>query len=249
MVFLDAQHRVIAIDELFRGTLTQTSVYPREVVKEALAHNAAAVILAHNHPSGSATPSGADESLTRNLRQTLALVDVRVLDHLIVTPHPGAQLRRAGASLASAWGFHCCRPSPPSQGRISAARPPDVHSPPPGPASTSIRVPRAFPRSPFDSEIAMGNNYFATLSAINVNDHIEKKGGFSYLSWPWAVSQLRMTDPTASWEVKRFNGLPYLALRPWSLCRGRSHRPGHHAEPAAPCARWPQPPYPGSHGL
>jgi len=85
VVFLDSQHRVIAIDELFRGTLTQTTVYPREVVKEALAHNAAAVILAHNHPSGSADPSVADESLTRNLRQTLALVDVRVLDHLIVT--------------------------------------------------------------------------------------------------------------------------------------------------------------------
>ena len=85
VVFLDSQHRVIAIDELFRGTLTQTAVYPREVVKAALAHNAAAVILAHNHPSGSAEPSGADESLTRNLRQTLALVDVRVLDHLIIT--------------------------------------------------------------------------------------------------------------------------------------------------------------------
>ncbi|HQC98761.1 MAG TPA: DUF1071 domain-containing protein [Aquabacterium sp.] len=57
----------------------------------------------------------------------------------------------------------------------------------------------------------MGNNYFAALSAINVNDHVEKKGGFNYLSWPWAVSQLRMTDPTACWEVKRFDGLPYLA--------------------------------------
>ena len=57
----------------------------------------------------------------------------------------------------------------------------------------------------------MGNNYFAALSAINVNDHVEKKGGFCYLSWPWAVSQLRMTDPTACWEVKRFDGLPYLA--------------------------------------
>ncbi len=85
VVFLDAQNRVITIEELFRGTLTQTSVYPREVVKEALARNAAAVILAHNHPSGSAAPSGADEALTRTLRQALALVDVRVLDHMVVT--------------------------------------------------------------------------------------------------------------------------------------------------------------------
>ena len=85
VVFLDAQHRVIAIEELFRGTLTQTSVYPREVVKEALARNAAAVILAHNHPSGSAEPSRADEFLTRTLKAALALVDVRVLDHMVVT--------------------------------------------------------------------------------------------------------------------------------------------------------------------
>lgn len=85
VVFLDTLHRVIAIEELFRGTLSQTSVYPREVVKEALACNAAAVILAHNHPSGSPEPSRADEFLTSTLRQALALVDVRVLDHLIVT--------------------------------------------------------------------------------------------------------------------------------------------------------------------
>ena len=83
-VFLDAQHRVIACDELFRGTLAQTSVYPREVVKAALAHNAAAVIFAHNHPSGVAEPSRADELLTQSLKQALALVDVRVLDHFIV---------------------------------------------------------------------------------------------------------------------------------------------------------------------
>jgi len=83
-VFLDAQNRVHAVEELFRGTLTQTSVYPREVVKQALAHNAAAVILAHNHPSGAAEPSRADEFLTQTLKSALALVDVRVLDHLVV---------------------------------------------------------------------------------------------------------------------------------------------------------------------
>ena len=83
-LFLDAQHRLIDDEELFRGTLTQTSVYPREVVKRALARNAAAVIFAHNHPSGLAEPSRADELLTRTLRDALALVEVRVLDHLIV---------------------------------------------------------------------------------------------------------------------------------------------------------------------
>ena len=81
---LDAQHRVIAIEELFRGTLTQTSVYPREVVKASLKANAAAVIFAHNHPSGVAQPSQADEMLTRNLKEALSLVDVKVLDHFIV---------------------------------------------------------------------------------------------------------------------------------------------------------------------
>jgi DNA repair protein RadC len=85
-VFLDAQNRVIAADELFRGTLTQPSVYPREVVKQALAHNAAGVILAHNHPSGVAEPSFQDQSLTRALRESLALVDVKVLDHFIIVP-------------------------------------------------------------------------------------------------------------------------------------------------------------------
>ena len=83
-LFLDAQNRVIGVEELFRGTLTQTSVYPREVVKRALHHNAGAVILAHNHPSGVAEPSHADETLTQALRQALALVDIRVLDHFIV---------------------------------------------------------------------------------------------------------------------------------------------------------------------
>ncbi len=75
---------MITIEELFRGTLTQTSVYPREVVKRALHHNAGAVILAHNHPSGVAEPSHANETLTQALRQALALVDIRVLDHFIV---------------------------------------------------------------------------------------------------------------------------------------------------------------------
>ncbi len=84
VVFLDAQHRVIKAEELFSGTLTQTSVYPREVVKRALFHNAAAVILAHNHPSGVAEPSQSDRLLTDALKQSLALVDVRVLDHFIV---------------------------------------------------------------------------------------------------------------------------------------------------------------------
>jgi len=85
-VFLDAQNRVIEAHELFRGTLTQTSVYPREVVKHALGHNAASVILAHNHPSGVAEPSLQDQALTRTLAEALALVDVKVLDHFIVAP-------------------------------------------------------------------------------------------------------------------------------------------------------------------
>jgi DNA repair protein RadC len=83
-LLLDAQHRVITCEEMFRGTLTQTSVYPREVVKCALRHNAAAVIFAHNHPSGVAEPSHADEILTRSLRAALTLVDIQVLDHFIV---------------------------------------------------------------------------------------------------------------------------------------------------------------------
>lgn len=84
VVFLDAQNRVIAAEEMFRGTLTQTSVYPREVVRAALHHNAAAVIFSHNHPSGMAEPSRADEHLTDTLKQALALVDVKVLDHFII---------------------------------------------------------------------------------------------------------------------------------------------------------------------
>jgi len=84
VLFLDAQNRVIECEEMFRGTLTQTSVYPREVVKAALAENAAGVIFAHNHPSGVAEPSRADELLTASLKQALALVDIRTLDHLVV---------------------------------------------------------------------------------------------------------------------------------------------------------------------
>lgn len=84
VLFLDTQHRLLAFEELFRGTLNQASVYPREVVKRALALNAAAAILAHNHPSGVAEPSRADEALTQALKAALALVDVRVLDHFVV---------------------------------------------------------------------------------------------------------------------------------------------------------------------
>jgi DNA repair protein RadC len=84
VLLLDAQNRLIAAEELFRGTLTQTSVHPREVVKLALAHNAAGALLAHNHPSGVAEPSRTDEALTQALKQALALVDVRLLDHFIV---------------------------------------------------------------------------------------------------------------------------------------------------------------------
>jgi len=83
-LYLDSQNRLLAVEELFRGTLAQTSVYPREVVKAALAHNAAAMIFAHNHPSGVAEPSRADELLTQALRQALALVDIRTLDHFVI---------------------------------------------------------------------------------------------------------------------------------------------------------------------
>ena len=84
VLFLDAQHRLLKFDEMFRGTLTQTSVYPREVVKRALELGSAAVILAHNHPSGAAEPSRADEYLTQTLKTALQLIDVRVLDHLVI---------------------------------------------------------------------------------------------------------------------------------------------------------------------
>jgi DNA repair protein RadC len=84
VLFLDAQNRVIEVEELFRGTLTQTYVYPREVVKAALKHNAASVVLSHNHPSGVAEPSIQDQALTRTLHEALALIDVKVLDHFVI---------------------------------------------------------------------------------------------------------------------------------------------------------------------
>jgi len=95
-VMLDAQNRVLACEELFRGTLTQTSVYPREVVKFALERNAAAVIFAHNHPSGVAEPSHADQVLTQSLKQALALVDVKVLDHFIVAGNSALSFAERG---------------------------------------------------------------------------------------------------------------------------------------------------------
>lgn len=95
-VYLDAQNRVLAAEELFRGTLTQTSVYPREVVKRALAHNAGGIILAHNHPSGVAEPSQADRWLTDQLKHALALVDVKVLDHFIVAGGRGVSFAERG---------------------------------------------------------------------------------------------------------------------------------------------------------
>ncbi len=96
LVYLDSRHRVIEVQELFRGTLTQTAVYPREVVIEALQRNAAAVILAHNHPGGSPEPSQADRHLTRQLKQVLDLVDVRVLDHLVITREAVVSLAERG---------------------------------------------------------------------------------------------------------------------------------------------------------
>ena len=95
-IWLDAQHKVIEIDPAFTGTLTQTSVYPREIVKKALARNAAAVIFAHNHPSGVAQPSQADELLTRALKDALALVEVKVLDHFVVAGNQAISFAERG---------------------------------------------------------------------------------------------------------------------------------------------------------
>jgi DNA repair protein RadC len=95
-IWLDAQHRVIKFEEPFQGTLTQTSVYPREIVKAALACNAAAVIFAHNHPSGVAQPSQADELLTANLKEALALIEVRVLDHFIIAGNQAVSFAERG---------------------------------------------------------------------------------------------------------------------------------------------------------
>ena len=96
VLFLDAQHRLIALEELFRGTLAQTSVYPREVVVRALALNAASVVLAHNHPSGSAQPSRADEAITKTLKAALGLIDVQVLDHFVVTVSKATSMAETG---------------------------------------------------------------------------------------------------------------------------------------------------------
>ncbi len=96
VLFLDAQNRLMQMQVMFRGTLTQTSVYPREIVGEALRLGAAAVILAHNHPSGTVQPSGADEALTQTLKAALALVDVRVLDHVIVAPGQALSMAEKG---------------------------------------------------------------------------------------------------------------------------------------------------------
>ena len=96
VMFLDTSHRLIVLEEMFRGTLTQTSVYPREVVVRALALNAANVVLAHNHPSGSAQASRADEAITHTLKAALALVDVRVLDHFIVTATEAVSMAELG---------------------------------------------------------------------------------------------------------------------------------------------------------
>ncbi len=97
VLFLDSQHRLIALEEMFRGTLTRTSVYPREVVLRALHHHAGAVILAHNHPSGQVQASAADKAVTQSLQAALGLVDIQVLDHVIVAP--GASLSMAGQGM------------------------------------------------------------------------------------------------------------------------------------------------------
>lgn len=96
VVYLDNRHRVIRFNKLFRGTIDGTSVHPREVVKESLACNAAAVILAHNHPSGDPEPSQADQNITRRLRDALALVDIRVLDHIVIGGNQSVSLAERG---------------------------------------------------------------------------------------------------------------------------------------------------------
>src|SRR3546814_2271259 len=100
-LYLDSQYRLITSEEISRGTLSQASVYPREVIKAALRHHAAALILAHNHPSGVAEASQADLNLTRHLKHALALVDVRLLDHLIVTPGGAVSLAERGQDRKS----------------------------------------------------------------------------------------------------------------------------------------------------
>ncbi len=97
VVFLDSKQRLMSCEELFRGTLSQSSVYPREVVLRTLQHGAASVVLAHNHPSGDVQPSGADKALTQALRAALALIDVRVLDHIIVGRGHALSMQETGA--------------------------------------------------------------------------------------------------------------------------------------------------------
>lgn len=96
VLYLDAQNRLIKFEEAFKGTLTQTSVYPREIVKRSLELGAAAVVMAHNHPSGTVQPSRADEALTQTLKAALALIDVRVLDHVIVAPGQSLSMAEKG---------------------------------------------------------------------------------------------------------------------------------------------------------
>jgi DNA repair protein RadC len=96
VVFLDAQNCLLRFEEMFRGSITQTAVYPREIVKRALELGAASVVFAHNHPSGSSAPSSADQALTRNLAAALALVDVRVLDHLVVSHNSAVSMAEEG---------------------------------------------------------------------------------------------------------------------------------------------------------
>jgi DNA repair protein RadC len=96
VMFLDSQNRLIAVDTMFTGTLSQTSVYPREVARAALRHNAAGVVLSHNHPSGSTQPSRADEALTVTLKQALAMLDIRVLDHIITAGGQSASMAEMG---------------------------------------------------------------------------------------------------------------------------------------------------------
>jgi DNA repair protein RadC len=95
-LYLDNRHRLIRFEELFRGTIDGATVHPREVLRQALAHNAAAIILAHNHPSGVAEPSQADEMITRRLKEALALVDIRVLDHLVIAGAEAVSLAEKG---------------------------------------------------------------------------------------------------------------------------------------------------------
>lgn len=129
-LWLNAQHRLIASQKLFAGTLKETAVYPREVVKAALAHRAAAVIFGHNHPGGSPTPSAADWSLTHVLRDALRLIDVAVLDHIIVTPERALSMEsyaqvvafRTGQTVITPSGAWCSPPAPVAQPRSKRAK-------------------------------------------------------------------------------------------------------------------------------